>query len=312
MVLASVTRWAVDELPRLNRAILAGQRGPGTLVRALNEVAAVLPDPSTVTPTQAQRLVVDLGLAGVSVARHFQEEDTARKAIPEAGFEPIVVGPARTAFLTYFQALADRTGTGHPPRDSYASLVRWNLPATTVQWAGETLVTLPGVFDDAAVHTYTGHPSELRFFQLLKTSETVERAVNLMLQPLSDETVDLLAEPGRERVRRATALLTVLRQLSVDFAALPPEEGLQPTHFLDVFRQFAVHWRVDDIPPSGALDPEALKRDLLLGIAMPDYPRHIHRVYASLLDQERAELDQLLDRQRLPAALLRRLELPAG
>lgn len=314
MVLTSVTRWAVDELPRLNRAILAGDRGPHTLIRELNQQAADLPDPGALTPTQAQRLVVDLGLAGVSVARHYQEEDPARKARPEAGFDPLLVGPARTGFLAYFSAIADRTGTGHPPRDSYASLVRWNLPAVTVQWAGETLATLPGVFDDAAsqTHTYTGHPSEVRFFQLLKSSEAVERAVNLMLAPLSDATLDILSEPARERVRRATALLVVLRQLSVDFAALPPGEGLQPTHFLDVFRQFAVHWRADDIPPSGALDPEALKRDLLLGIAMPDYPRHIHRVFASLLTEERAELDQLLGRERLPVTLLRRLGLPAA
>jgi hypothetical protein len=312
MVLASVTRWAVDELPRLNRAILAGQRGPATLIRELNQVIAELPDPAAMTPGQAQRLVVDLGLAGVSVARHYQEEDPTRKTDPEAGFDPLVVGPARTGFLAYFRAVADRTGTGHPPRDSYASLVRWNLPPTTVRWADETLATLPGVFDGASVHTYTGHPSEARFFQLLKSSEAVERAVNLMLEPLSDGTLDLLEAPGRERVRRATALLTVLRRLSVNFAALPPAEGLQPTHFLDVFRQFAVHWRVGDVPPSGALDPEALKRDLLLGIAMPDYPRHIHRVYNSLLSQERVELDQLLDRERLPLILLRRLGLPVG
>ena len=44
---------------------------------------------------------------------------------------------------------------------------------------------------------------------------------------------------------------------------------MPPEHFMDVFRQFAVHWTADDIPPSGALDPEALKRDFLLGIGIP-------------------------------------------
>jgi hypothetical protein len=311
MLLKRVTHWALGDLPHLNRAILEGREAPETLNRAVNVVVGDLPEPPAMEPADARRLVVDLGLAGVSVARHYQEIDPLHKATPEAGFEPLVVGSAHVPFLRYFGALADRTATGHPHRDSYASLVRWNLPTTTVSWAGETLATIPGAFADDSVHTYTGDPSEGRFFRLLKDSETVERAVNTLLAPLSDGSVDILDVQARHRVRRSTTLLGVLRRLSVDFAALPPAEGLRPDHFLDVFRQFAVHWRVDDIPPSGALDPEALERDLLLGLAMPDYPRLVHRVYPSLLGAERAKLDLLLERPTLPTLLLRRFDLRA-
>jgi hypothetical protein len=188
--------------------------------------------------------------------------------------------------------------------------VRWNVPTTSVVHDGEVLATLPGVFPDGSVRTYTGDVSERRFFHLLKDSETVERAINEVLEPLSHAEVDFEAPDGRRRVRLATALLDRLRRMSVDFASLPPDQGLRPEYFLDVFRQFAVHWRPDDIPPSGALDPEALRRDLLLGIALPDYWPHIGRVWPALLVNERAELERLQDVPTLPTLLLRRLGVP--
>jgi len=309
MSLELVERWALTELPRLNQAILAGAATSVELVGAVNVVLGEVPEPRAMTPVEAQRLVVAVGLAGVSVARHFQEQDPARKASPELAFDPLVVGTGRRRFLDFFAALADRTGTGHPHRDSYASLVRWNVPTTSVACAGEVLAVLPGVFADGSVRTYTGEASERRFFHLLKESETVERAVNHVLEPLSDAAVGFTEPDGRRRVRLATALLEVLRGMSVDFAALPPELSLRPEFFLDVFRQFAVHWRVGDIPPSGALDPEAIRRDLLLGIALPDYRRHVSRVWPALLARERAELEWLSDRPTLPASLLRGLDL---
>jgi hypothetical protein len=75
-------------------------------------------------------------------------------------------------------------------------------------------------------------------------------------------------------------------------------------HFMDVFRQFAVHWTADDIPPSGALDPEALKRDFLLGIALPDYGRHVRRLFPALLADERTAIEALMTQPTLPQRLL--------
>jgi hypothetical protein len=312
MSLQRIDRWTLTELPRWNRAVLAGAAPGAELINALNIVLRDVPDPDLLSPVEAQRLVVNIGLAGVSVARHFQEQDPARKATPEEAFAPLAVGANQRPFLGYFAALADRTATGHPPRDSYASLVRWNVPTTSVAWDGQVLAVLPGVFTDGSVRTYTGDASERRFFHLLKNSETVERAVNDLLEPISDTVVDFFSPDGRWRVRLATALLEVLRRMSVEFAALPAGQGLHPDYFLDVFRQFAVHWRCDDIPPSGALDPEAPRRDLLLGIALPDYRRHIGRIWPALLVKERAEIDRLLGRPTLPSLLLRRLDSAAA
>jgi hypothetical protein len=80
-------------------------------------------------------------------------------------------------------------------------------------------------------------------------------------------------------------------------------------HFMDVFRQFAVHWRADDIPPSGALDPEAIKRDLLLGIAIDGYPRHVRRLFPALLTAERAAIEALMEQPTLPRRLLAALDV---
>src|SRR5436305_6957085 len=237
MSLPGMDRWVLTDLTRWNRAILAGSADVREFVVAVNSMLGDLPDADLLSPVEAQQVVVDVGLAAVSVARHFQEADPARMAAPERAFAPLVVGPRRHPFLDYFAAAAERTGTGHPPRDSYASLVRWNVPTTSVVWDGQSLATLPAVFPDGCTRTYTGAAYERRFFHLLKGCETVERAVNDLLEPISDTTVDLLSCDGRARARLATALLEVMRQMCVRFAALPPGEGLPPDYFLDVFRQ---------------------------------------------------------------------------
>jgi hypothetical protein len=79
---------------------------------------------------------------------------------------------------------------------------------------------------------------------------------------------------------------------------------MPPEQFMDVFRQFAVHWTVGDIPPSGALDPEALKRDFLLGIALGDYDEHVRRLFPALLRTEQAALERVMARPPLPRQVL--------
>jgi hypothetical protein len=302
--------WAFLELPRLNRAVLAGELPPAAVVGTLaDQVLVDLPSPESVDPAQARQLLVHLGFCGAAVARHYQEEDPARKATPERAFDPLPVGPQRIPFRGYFARLADRTGTGHPGRDSYALVVRWNVPTVAVHWHGARLAVLPGVFADGRVRTYTGDLGERRFFELIKKCEALERAVNDLLEPISDGSVGLETAEATERTRLAATLLTAVRQLISDFGSLPAGEGMTAEHFIDVFRQFAGHWEVGDIPPSGALDPEALKRDLLLGLPIPDRDKHVLRLFPGLLEAERAELTRLMDRPPVPDALLAALRL---
>jgi hypothetical protein len=303
--LRQVGTWVLDELPGLNRAILAGEATPGRLTEILRvDLLHGLPHPDQLDVIDAQRQVVHLGLIGASVARHYQERTPDGKQYPEQAFAGLTVGAAELPFPAYFAALADRTGTGHCHRDTYASLVRWNVGTVEVRLNDRTLATLPGVFDDGRVRSYTGSGGEERFFVLVKRSEAVELAVNNLLEPLTEPGARLHSPDAATRVRLAAGLLEALRRLFIDFAAEPPERSMPAEHFMDVFRQFAVHWAPGDIPPSGALDPEALKRDFLLGIAVPDYDRRVRRLFPALLDDERLVLERLMAQPTLPQRLL--------
>ncbi|MFC7528527.1 hypothetical protein [Actinoplanes sp. GCM10030250] len=305
MVPEQLGEWVLTELPRLNQAILRENAPPALLLDELREhVLSGLPDVAQLTPVQAQQLVVLTGFVGASVARHYQEHTPGGKEHPEFAFGPLTVGGAQIPFRAYFAALAVHTGTGHYTRDSYASLVRWNVGTVRVGLGGETVAEIPGVFDDGRIRSYTGSGGEESFFLLVKQGEAVELAVNELLGPLTRDRASLICADARHRVRTATALLARLRQLFLDFAALPPDQAMPPEHFMDVFRQFAAHWTVDDIPPSGALDPEALKRDFLLGLAVDHYDHLARRLFPAMLDHERAVLSELMDGPTLPQRLL--------
>ena len=302
--------WGLSDLPRLNRAILIDGADPAVLQAPLQDkILPALPAPSELTPHEAQQLLVLLSFVGASVARHYQERHPDGKATPERAFDTLTVGPQALPYRTYFALLAEQTQTGHYCRDSYASLVRWNVGTIEVRFDGEVLAVLPGVFDDGRIRSYTGTAAEERFFLLVKRGEAVELAVNRQLEPLTGAGVRPDDADAVRRVRTATVLLDALRRLFVQFASLPPERSMPAEHFLDIFRQFAVHWSPDDIPPSGALDPESLKRDFLLGLTMPEYALHVRRLFPALLTAERAALERLIAQPTLPQRLAAALEI---
>jgi hypothetical protein len=311
--LDQVGKWILDELPCLNRAILADGLAPAVLTETLSrDVLPDLPGPERLERLPAQQLLVNLGFVGASVARHFQEHMPSGKAEPQRAFAGLTVGAGAMPFPAYFSALADRTGTGHYHRDSYASLVRWNVGTVQVRLGDEVLASLPGVFEDDRIRTYTGSGAEERFFSLVKRSEAIELAVNGLLEPLACPGTRLDSSDAVAGVRLATGLLDAMRQVFLDFTALPPEQSMPAEHFMDVFRQFAVHWIPDDIPPSGALDPEALKRDFLLGIGMADYAHHVRRLFPALLTDECAAIEALMTQPSLPQRLLDALGIDAA
>jgi hypothetical protein len=313
LALDRLERWSLVGLPQLNRSVLDGEMAASTVVDTLRRfVLADLPLPERFTPREAQQLVVHLSFTGASVARHYQEAHPRNRATPERAFARLTVGPDKLPFQEYFARAAARTGTGHGNRDTYSSVVRWNTPTCEVRWAGGRIAVLPGAFDDGNIRTYTGDRGEESFLELTKKAETLERGVNEALEPLSDGSVDLDSYEASCRIRLALVLLTVLHRIEADFSRLPPSVGLRADHFMDVFRQFAAHWEVGDIPPSGALDAESLARDLLLGLDVPDYHRQVRRMFPALLGGERAMLDTLMDRRPLPERVLARLGLDAA
>jgi hypothetical protein len=308
-LLCTVDAWSLSSLTRLNRRILRGASEPEELIRALNAaVLTDLPEPGHLPLQAARQLVVHLGLYGASVGRHLQQRRPTFKAAPQTALDQLAVGPGRVNFRAYFSALADRTQAGHPHRDSYASLVRWNTPTLSAYWQGRRVATVAGDFPGATTRTYTGHSGEHAFLDLLKRAETVESAANRLLEPLSSGTVDPMSPDALHAVTLAATLLGVVHRLNLDFLS-PAQDALTADHFLDVLRQFAVHWTPDDIPPSGAQDVEYLKRDLMLGIAIPGYHEHVRRQFPALLATEQTELAALMRRPSLPALILDRLGL---
>jgi hypothetical protein len=306
MVWEQWNQWTIRDLPRINRDILAGSTPPEALIADFRtSVLDRMPTPESLSSVTARRVLVLLGLAGSSIARHYQEADLTRKAEPHRAFDELRVGPDGVPFLSYFARTAATTGTGHVGRDSYASLVRWNAPTTEVRLDGEVVARLPGAFLDLSIRTYTSEPGETAFFELLKKSEAFELAINELLEPMSDGSIDILAPEAAVRAVTAARLMTALIRYNQEFASrLPAEGGLRPEHFMDVFRQFAVHWRVGDLPPTGAQDPEFLRRDFLLGIDFPDYIGHTRRIFPALLPAERTMLTRQAARPPLPRTLL--------
>jgi hypothetical protein len=166
------------------------------------------------------------------------------------------------------------------------------------------LASLPGV-TESEILSYTGDPSERWFFELVKRGQTLEAAANSVLEPLAEGPDSaLVSAEGLARVRVAVALLEALRQLFLEFADATREDGMQPAYFMDVFRQFAAHWVAGDIPPSGALDADALKRDFLLGTVDEQYVRHVDRMMPALLAAERTAVGRRMGERSLPDRLL--------
>ena len=225
MLPSLLNEWTLETLPALNRAVIAGEVPAGALTHELGRLLERFPAPDTLDRAEAQQVLVHLGLAGASVARHYQEQDLARKVTPERAFETLAVGSWRIPFREYFAWAANSSGTGHYHRDAYASLVRWNAPATEVVWNGTRIAVLPSVFDDGLIRTYTGDHGEYVFFELLKRSEALELAVNDLIEPISAGAVEITSPEAVRRMRTATDLYwspsagstpTSLRRASMD------------------------------------------------------------------------------------------------
>ncbi|WNG50955.1 hypothetical protein F0U60_47620 [Archangium minus] len=308
-----VETWTLQQLPELNHAILARRAQPELLVEELNRTPlAESPLASELTPLQAQQWMVYLGLFGSSVGRHFQEREPALKDTPQEPLHRLRATRERIPFLDHVARVAERTGAGHPPRDAYASLVRWNVPTVEVHWRGQNLGTLPGAFGTQAIRTYTGVPSDSFFLEQLKKAEALEAVANETLLPLLHRAVPLTGPEARERLSVCVLLLDAVHQLNLQFTSRG-EEGqprLEAPYFMDILRQFAVHWVPGDIPPSGALDPEFLMRDFFLGTAGHGYEAHVRRLFPAMLEEDRRKLETAMCMPSLPAVLSETLGFP--
>jgi hypothetical protein len=309
-----VSHWTITEFPRLNSRVVNGAIGVDELISRMNVLLALLPPIEEVTDVEAKRLIVELGMWGSSVACHYQKLDQQlAKRDPSRAITFLVVGEHRTPFRQYFAGLVEKSETGHPHRDAYASLIRWNYRDTVARWANEDVARLPSVFADGRVRTYTDDVGEELIIELFKRCETLELAANESLLPIWKNGVGGMdRDEVRERFAMAGHMLAAVRRLLLDFPQGDDRGRLTAAHFMDVFRQFAIHWDPGDVPPSGPQDPQFILRDLMTGIGVADYAGHVKRIYPGLLAPEREELSAAMALPALPITLLQPAGITAG
>ncbi|MDQ4118272.1 MAG: hypothetical protein M3235_15115 [Actinomycetota bacterium] len=311
--LDDLDRWARHRLTRVNAAILAGRSRPETLVRELNHCRlATAPDPAGLPPRLARPLLTLLGLIGSSVALHAQQHDAVVLAEPARAFTGLAATADQMPFRDYVAAVAEKAEPGHPSKDSFTTLVTWNVPTTRLVWQGRELATRPGYFA-GPVRTYTGDRGETSMLTLVKKAQTFEEPANDALLPIVRREIPLHGPEAIERVRFARAMLDGLRAVFLEYF-VPTDDGQLPLtvkHFMDVFRQFSVHWDTGDVPTSASQDAEQIRRDYYLGIDFRGYDRHIARVLPALLPAERRLVDEAMQLPSIPELVLARLPRPA-
>lgn len=310
-VLMEINRWAHERMTWINRDILDRKTPPDVLVRELNQgPLRIAPIPESTSPINARRLLTLFGMFGSSVGRHYQEADPAMKATPTQPLELLFVTKQRIPFREYVRRVALRTGTGHQPKDSFSSLVRWNVPTMRVMWEGTELSSIRGYFSDAT-RTYTGGGGEATLFTLLKKAEAFELAANNIFLSLVRREIAIDSPEALERVRLAKLLLDGVRSVNIAYFAKDDDgkQALTAEHFMDAFRQFAVHWEVGDLPASGSQDAEFMRRDLYIGIKFPTYERHVRRMFPALLEHERTLLNEAMQCPNISTLIMERLPL---
>ncbi|WP_344567154.1 hypothetical protein [Streptomyces axinellae] len=300
-----IDEWTLGVLPRFNQQIPTGQAHVPDMVAAMNSMLTDMPSADTFSLLQKKQLLVLLGIWGSSAVRHSQERSPyLRDNDPSEILRNISVGGRPVTLKSYFRQLADSSATGHPYRDAYASLVRWGTPASAAFWNGEKLVELPSVFPGGPARTYTDDPGEHLILELFKRAETLERAANLVVEPLWAGSEKCSSREAQERLFIATNMLLGVHRLFLDFPQGDARGKLTVDHFVDVFRQYAVHWEIGDVPPSGPQDVEFVSRDLMSGFGTDSYRRHVWRIFPGLLAEERDRLRNAMDRPSLPELLM--------
>ena len=309
--LSKMNEWTHRRMTVLNHEILKRRALPSILVKELNEgPLRIAPPVESISPIAARQLMTMIGMYGSSVGRHYQEVYPALKETPSKALEELFATELALPFCEYVRRVAERTETGHQPKDAFASLVRWNVPSSRLVWEGQELASIRGYFPDST-RTYTGAEGEATFFKLLKKAETFEAAANDIFLSIVRREVPLDSGDTLERVRLAKLLLDGVRCVNLEYFAKNEngEQSLTPEHFMDVFRQFAVHWDNGDIPSSGSQDAEFLRRDLYLGIRVAGYDRHLRRMFPALLDEERDLLEEGMQLPCISSLVLEKLSL---
>jgi hypothetical protein len=301
--------WVVGTLPALNQAAYNGSLSYEALAALCNdELLSQAPPVEDVNPEQAMQVLMLLGLCGSSIERHAQQQ-TLRRALaivapsapptppvtPGQGLERLLVG-RHQRFIEYFQRVADVIG--HPYRDSFTTYIEYNGPAIAILHpdTGEMIHGLPAGFPDGTLLTFTKQDAEVEFIRLLKECAGLQGAANLFLEQLQQSGISVAHRDAIRAALHATTLLCAIRAKMVEFMR---RSSFQADFFLDILRQYACPWSQERAvrAPSGANDPTALHRDVMLFADLvpssehfPGYKAHVRQVCSVLMPQDVARI----------------------
>jgi hypothetical protein len=319
--------WALEHLPRLNAKALTGDLSYRRMAIVLNEaLLSRTPRVATLSDEEALQMLVILGIIGSSVERHAQQqfikqESTGEGAdfshrgamsTPGKGLAALYVNQT-IPFLSYFQHVADIVG--HPHRDSVMTLNDFNGPGVEVRHpiTGQSIYTLPALFNDGRFLTYSDNVSEVNFYGLIKQTLALQIVANQYIEYLQQPTTALDSREAIEAILTATYLIWAVKAKIIDFMN---HKTFEIDFFLDIFRQYACQWYADRYlkPPSGANDAAALLRDVMLFDNLvppidgfPGFRGHVQEVCTVLLPEHRKQLNTAMGLDSVEARIFNRL-----
>ncbi|PSK62528.1 hypothetical protein B0E53_05569 [Micromonospora sp. MH33] len=295
-----ISRWTLDHLPaRITEALNSLAAFERLAADMSHRLAALPARPDHVPTLTCRRLLVDLGFWGSALVRLALVHSRT-----DAVLDSTTAGDL--SFRHYYARLAVRSATGHPPWQSFTSIIIWNVPTVEVRLDGDLHSRSEGIFDGPRVRTWTGTASEVMLWELFKVGAALGSAANRSLDPIVSGAVSALSEESLSRLLASHAFLRSFRQRMVNFArGQDPRGEFSIDVFMNQIRQFGVPWQSKAEAPSGPHDVESLARDAIFGMPQIRHEQWRRDRSRSMMSVEGRRLEQAAEAPTLAEVIQR-------
>ncbi|MFF5070905.1 hypothetical protein ACFY2R_06775 [Micromonospora olivasterospora] len=300
-----ISRWTLDHLPARITEALDSLAAFGQLAADMSHRLAALPArPDHVPPPTCRRLLVDLGFWGSALVRLALVHGRT-----DAVLDSTTAGDL--SFRHYYAGLAVQSASGHPPWQSFTSIISWNVPTVEVRLDGDLHSRSEGIFDGPRVRTWTGTASEVMLWELFKVGAALGSAANGSLDPIVSGTVSALSEESLSRLLASHSFLRSFRQRMATFSrGQDPRGEFSVDVFMNQIRQFGVPWESKAEAPSGPHEVESLARDAIFGMPQTRHKQWVRARSGSMMSAEGKRLDQAADAPTLAEVIQRSMAKP--
>ncbi|MFG1950145.1 hypothetical protein [Micromonospora sp. NPDC048830] len=282
-----ISRWTLDHLPaRITEALNSPAAFERLAADMSHRLAALPARPDQVPTPTCRRLLVDLGFWGSALVRLALVHGRT-----DAVLDSTTAGDL--SFRHYYARLAVQSASGHPPWQSFTSIISWNVPTVEVRLDGDLHSRSEGVFDGPRVRTWTGTASEVMLWELFKVGAALGSAANRSLDPIVSGAVSAVSEESLSRLLASHAFLRSFRQRMANFArGQDPRGEFSIDVFMNQIRQFGVPWEAKAEAPSGPHEVESLARDAIFGMPQIRHEQWLRDRAGSMMSAEGKRLDR--------------------